>query len=129
MLKHKVFAKISNSHSITLELDDSLAPKTVSTFVSNLPFSLKANIWGKEIYTDPAPFSVTLENAKDLVELYDVAFWPPGNAICLFYGPTPLGTKDQIKPYSPVNIIGKIVQPDAKILSKITYEKITFTKA
>ncbi|MFM8659163.1 MAG: cyclophilin-like fold protein [Candidatus Nitrosotenuis sp.] len=127
-MKHQILVKIS-THSITLELDDSLAPKTVSAFLSKLPFSLKANIWGKEIYTDPAPFSVQTENAKGMVELFDVAFWPPGNAICLFYGPTLLGTKGQIKPYSPVNVIGKIMQPDDTILSKINDEKITFTKA
>jgi len=32
--------------------------------------------------------------------LYDVAYWPTGKAICLFYGPTPIGNKNEIKPYS-----------------------------
>lgn len=116
---------VPNSKNIILELDDSLAPKTVSAFLKNLPFALKANLWGKEIYTDPAPFSADLENAKDVVRLYDVAFWPPGNAICLFYGPTPMG-KDEIRPYSPVNVIGKILEPDASIIQKATNKKLRF---
>ena len=124
-LKHTVLVDVPNSKNIVLELDDSLAPKTVSAFLKNLPFSLKANIWGKEIYTDPAPFSVGPENAKDVVELYDVAFWPPGNAICLFYGPTPL-SQDKIKPYSPVNVVGKILEPDVSILSKVADKKLNF---
>lgn len=125
-MKHTVIAKIPNSGNITLELDESLAPKTVSAFLKHLPFELDANVWGKEIYTGPAPFSVPLENAKDVVELFDVAYWPPGKAICLFYGPTPIGTKDEIKPYSPVNVIGKIIKPDVKIISRAQNQTLSF---
>ena len=46
-----------------------------------------------------------------------------------FFGPTPIGEKGEIKPYSPVNIIGKITNPDKTILSKINEGmKITFDK-
>jgi hypothetical protein len=66
-LKHAVTIDVTNSDNVMLELEDSLAPKTVSEFLKNLPFSIKANIWGKEIYTDPAPFSADLENPKSIV--------------------------------------------------------------
>ena len=46
----------------------------------------------------------------------DVAYWPTGKAICLFFGPTPIGKKDEIRPYSPVNVIGKIKTIDKKFL-------------
>lgn len=128
-MKHKITVLVPNSHNITLELDDSLAPKTVSMFLHNLPFNLKTNVWGKEIYTDPAPFSAKPENAKSVVQLHDVAFWPPGNAICLFYGPTPASTDDEIKPYSPVNVIGKIIEPDITIIAQTADKIITFTKS
>jgi hypothetical protein len=103
-----------------LELDDSIAPKTVSAFLKKLPFRTKANLWGQEIYTDPVPFTVDAENAKDVVHLHDVAFWPPGKAICLFYGPTPISEKNEIRPYSPVNVIGKILAPNSGVLKKIS---------
>ena len=126
-MKHTITVEIPNSDNIDLELDDSQCPKTVSLFLKHLPFTLNANIWGDEIYTDPASFYAPEENAKSTVELFDVAFWPPGKAICLFYGPTPISEKNQIKPYSPVNVIGKIILPDKKILSKITDgTKLTF---
>lgn len=125
-MKHTVIAKIPNSDNIILEFDDSLAPKTVSLFLKHLPFELNANVWGKEIYTNPAPFSAPLENSRDVVDLFDVAFWPPGKAICLFYGPTPIGTNGEIKPYSPINVIGKIIHPNAKILSKASDQTISF---
>lgn len=118
-MKHTITIEIPNSDNIRIELDDSYCPDTVSAFLKHLPFTLKANLWGDEIYTDPAPFSTQEENAQDVVELFDVAFWPPGKAICLFYGPTPVSEKNQIKPYSPVNVIGKIIEPNKTILGKI----------
>lgn len=125
-MKHTVIAKIPNSDNITLELDDSLASKTVSLLLKHLPFELDANVWGKEIYTSSAPFSAPPENSQDVVDLFDVAFWPPGKAICLFYGPTPIGTNGEIKPYSPVNVIGKIIRPNTEILSKASDQTILF---
>ena len=119
MSKYKILVQIK-SHSIILELNDKDSPKTVNSFVDALPFSVGIHLWGDEIYTDESPISQKEENAKPLVELNDVAYWPSGKAICLFYGPTPIGDKGDIKPYSPVNVIGKIIQPDKKILSKIS---------
>ncbi len=78
------------------------------------------NLWGEEIYTDESPIKEKEENAKQLVELNDVAYWPSGKAICLFYGPTPIGKKDEIKPYSSVNVIGKILKPEKSVLEKIS---------
>ena len=39
----------------------------------------------------------------------DVAYWPEGRALCLFYGPTPISKNEKILAYSPVNIVGKII--------------------
>ncbi|KAG2473499.1 MAG: hypothetical protein NPMRTH4_1290008 [Nitrosopumilales archaeon] len=78
------------------------------------------NLWGDEIYTNESPIIENEENAKPVVELNDVAYWPTGKAICLFFGPTPIGKKGEIKPYSPVNVIGKILNPDKSVLKKIT---------
>ena len=118
-MKHKIEVEIPNIQNIFLELDDTTTPKTVKSFLENIPFSLGINLWGDEIYTDESPIAVGEENAKPLVDLYDVAYWPSGKAICLFFGPTPIGKKGEIKPYSPVNVIGKIINADKKILSEL----------
>ena len=118
MSKHEILIQISDI-SISLELDDNDSPNTVREFLEKLPFTVGVNLWGDEIYTDESPISQKEENAKDLLELNDVAYWPTGKAICLFYGSTPIGKKGEIKPYSPVNVIGKIINPDKSILSKI----------
>lgn len=126
-MKHKVRVEISKQDNITLELDDALSPETVKEFLKNLPITVGIHLWGEEIYTDETTINIGLENSKPLVELNDVAFWPTGKAICLFYGPTPIGKKGEIKPYSPVNIVGKIKNPNKNILSKISDgDKVTF---
>lgn len=118
-VKHLVKVEIPKIDNIILELDSESAPKTVDLFIKSLPFQVGVNVWGQEIYTDPSPIKMDAENVKGVVDLFDVAYWPDGDAICFFYGPTPVGTKNQIKPYSPVNVIGKIKNPDASIIPKI----------
>ena len=116
---HSVKLNIPKIKTIDLELDDELAPKTVSSFLKCLPLDVKINSWGEELYTDETPITIGSENAKSLVDLMDVAYWPTGKAICLFFGPTPISKKDEIKPYSPVNVIGKIKDTDKKFLKNI----------
>ena len=129
-MKHKILVEIPKLENITLELNDENSPKTVKNFVERLPFTTGINLWGDEIYTNETPIDVSEENAKPLVELNDVAYWPTGKAICLFFGPTPIGNKNEIKPYSPVNVIGKIIDPDKTILSKIKNgTNVTFRKS
>ena len=128
-MKKKILASIIGLKNITIEIDDTNSPKTCASFLKSLPFSVNAHIWGEEIYTDESPITQPEENAKDLVSLNDIAYWPNGKAICLFFGPTPIGKKGEIKPYSPVNVIGKITNPDKTILSKINEGiKITFNR-
>lgn len=118
-MKNKIIVDVTQLQNIILELDDKTSPRTVNSLLESLPFSVGVNLWGEEIYTDETLVVVNEENAKPVVELFDVAYWPTGKAICLFYGPTPIGKKGEIKPYSPVNVIGKIINPDKLILSKI----------
>jgi uncharacterized protein len=94
-------------------LDDYQSPKTVKAILDNLPLEVKINRWGDELYTDKTPIVAEEENAQSVVNELDVAYWPEGNALCLFYGPTPISkSNDEILPYSPVNIVGKIVSKE-----------------
>ena len=51
----------------------------------------------------------TLENGQEVVELGDLGYWPPSQAFCLFFGPTPASQGDEIRPASEVTVIGKII--------------------
>ena len=116
-MKHVIQVKISNLSEILLELDDTYSPKTVDDFIEKLPFTVDLNVWGDEIYTSESPITQPEENAKSLVHLNDVAYWPTGKAICLFFGPTPIGNPGEITPASPVNILGKVISPNKTILN------------
>ena len=82
-----------------------------------LPISAAANTWGDEIYFG-IPVDGELENAQEVVDLGDLAFWPPGHAFCVFFGPTPASRGDEIRPASAVTVIGK-VKGDATVLKQV----------
>jgi len=126
-MKHTVQVKIPNLSLIILELDDTNSPKTVNDFIEKLPFTVDLNVWGDEIYTSESPITQPEENAKSPVQLNDVAYWPTGKAICLFYGSTPIGKPREITPASPVNVIGKIISPDKSVLNNADGQRATFS--
>lgn len=72
-----------------------------------LPIDASANTWGDEIYFS-IPVEAEEEDGRDVVELGDLGYWPPGNAFCIFYGRTPLSRGDEIRPASPVTVIGRV---------------------
>lgn len=101
---------------------------TASEIWDALPITARANIWGDEIYF-AIPVHRDEENAKATVGLGDLGYWPPGNAFCIFYGPTPMSRGDEIRPASPVNIVGKVVG-DAKTFKQVSSgTKVTITEA
>ena len=77
------------------------------------------------LYTDETPVKVDPENSKSLVDL-DVTYWPQANAMYLFFAPT-IGETGEIKPYSPVNVMERIVQIDKNFLKDVKDGlKVTF---
>ncbi len=72
-----------------------------------LPIEARGNTWGDEIYFS-IPVNLAGENSQDVVGVGDLAYWPPGSAFCIFWGPTPASIGDEIRPASPVNVFGKV---------------------
>ncbi|MFN2435388.1 MAG: cyclophilin-like fold protein [Nitrososphaeraceae archaeon] len=97
---------------VSIELDDSRSPRTVQAIVENLPIQVGITRWGDELYSEKTQIMAEEEEAKREVNFLDVAYWPEGNALCLFYGPTPISKDGQILAYSPVNIVGRIIPYD-----------------
>jgi len=107
------------NESVSIRLTDSESPNTVKAILENLPIEANINKWGQELYTDRTSIIARKENAKSEVTVLDVAFWPEGNALCLFYGPTPISRDGLIVPYSPVNIVGRIESDQNDIIDRI----------
>ena len=97
---------------ISIVVDDSPSPKTVQAILENLPIQVSITRWGDELFTEKTQIIAEEEDAKREVNFLDVAYWPEGNALCLFYGPTPISKDGQILAYSPVNIVGRIIPHD-----------------
>ena len=38
----------------------------------------------------------------------DVCYWPQGEALCIFFGPTPASTDEKPRAASPVTVVGRI---------------------
>ncbi len=83
-----------------------------------LPFESKVNTWGDEIYFSIPVQAELDDSAREAVELGDMGYWPPGNAFCIFFGPTPNSRGDEIRPASSVNVFGKVVG-DPKVLQAV----------
>tara|TARA_B110000438_G_scaffold85581_1_gene85055 strand:+ start:24 stop:395 length:372 start_codon:yes stop_codon:yes gene_type:complete len=91
---------------------------TSNIFYGLLPISGESQIWGEEIYFSTQIKVQNDEWAKETVELGDIAFWPPGNALCLFFGPTPISAPNEIRPASATNIMGKL-KGDLELLKNV----------
>jgi hypothetical protein len=88
-----------------IELDDS---PTADAIYLSLPLEREINVWGGEMYFE-IPVHEKLENGKKVMDVGEVAYWPQGNALCIFFGPTPASKGDAPEAYTPVTPVGKVV--------------------
>ncbi|MGE3273153.1 MAG: cyclophilin-like fold protein [Chloroflexota bacterium] len=72
-----------------------------------LPFDTAGSRWGDEIYFS-IPVDTGTERGQPTVQAGDLAYWEPGSAFCLFWGPTPMSRGDEIRPANPVTVFGKL---------------------
>ena len=84
----------------------------------SLPIEASGSTWGDEIYFRTPISAEEDKNSREVVDMGDVAYWPPGQALCLFFGPTPASQGDEIRPASAVNVLGKI-EGDATVLKQV----------
>jgi len=104
----------AGSVSITAELDDTALAKTVA---AKLPVETTPNEWGDEFYFEIPVQSGLDETATKKVKVGDIGFWPPGNAMAIFFGPTPMSSGAEPVPASAVCILGRITG-DATLLKR-----------
>ena len=90
---------------------------TAEAIWNALPLEALANTWGDEIYFS-IPVHLEEENAQEVVEKGDLGYWPPGNAFCVFFGRTPASRGDEIRPASPVDVVGHL-EGDPGVFKKV----------
>ena len=100
---------IENTGETQGELIRHLSPRTVDAILKKLPIEGRAAIWKQEVYFE-IPVTAGEEKPKPTVKKGNLAYWPMGKALCVFYG--------ESQPYSPVNMIGQITQ-NLELFSKV----------
>jgi uncharacterized protein len=104
----------AGSVSLNAELDDTALAKTVA---AKLPIETTPNEWGDEFYFEIPVRAGLDETATKKVKVGDIGFWPPGNAMAIFFGPTPMSSGADPVPASAVCLLGRITG-DATLLKK-----------
>lgn len=108
-----------------IELNDTLA---AFKLYDVLPLEREINVWGGELFFS-VPVDCELENGRKIMEVGEVAFWPEGNAFCVFFGRTPASTMSKPEAYSPVTPIGRVLgevstMSDLSDRTRVTLERL-----
>ena len=113
---HNINLKFS-SYTINIKLRST---KTASAIKNILPFKSIVKTWGEEIYFEiPIEESLDLENdAKDIINVGEIAYWIKGKCIAIGYGKTPISKGNEIKLAARTNIWGDALL-NIKELNKI----------
>ena len=91
--------------------------RTATAIWNALPIDARAQTWGDEIYFDIG-LDADAESPREVVEVGDLAYWPPGQAFCIFFGPTPASRGDEPRAASGVNLVGRVTG-DATVFKRV----------
>ncbi len=100
-----IISIVTERSTIKVKLNDT---KTAKKLLKILPAYSRVNKWGDEIYFS-IPMKAEIENGVEVVEVGTVAFWPPGSALCIFFGRTPASISNKPQAVSPVTVIGSVI--------------------
>ncbi|ARS91702.1 cyclophilin-like family protein [Natrarchaeobaculum aegyptiacum] len=87
------------------------APETRAALADALPVAEEAIRWGDELYVDLS-LEAPPENAREVVPDGTIAYWPAGEKLCLFWGPTPASVGDEPRAAAPVTVVAELVDTD-----------------
>jgi len=104
---------------VLAEFNDS---ETARALVEALPFESRGSYWGGEFYFNTPVTCDEAPQARDILEEGEVAYWPPGACLCLFWGPTPASHGSECRAASKVNVVGRVLNPEA--LPKLKGRKV-----
>ena len=93
-----------------------------------LPLEGRANRWGNEIYF-AVPVALAEDQAQEVVSVGDIAYWPPGHAVCIFWGRTPASEGEEPRAASPVNVFGHVADQPTEFASVTTGAVVRLERA
>ncbi len=92
------------NHEIVVNLKNT---STADLIWKSLPLNSDVHLWGEEVYFYTNLTSELESDAKDVISLGEIAYWPSGKAIAIGYGKTPISVFDEIRLADRCNIWGE----------------------
>ena len=89
---------INNDIKLEGELQSILSPRTIDRIVPKLPIPSRIHLWKKELYFEIG-IRMGSEKSVSTCNAGDIAYWPQGDAVCLFF--------EEMMPFNKVNPLGQ----------------------
>jgi hypothetical protein len=109
---------------VEVRLHDNAIAKAIT---QRLPMSATVRRWGDEIYFD-VPLKLPNERPTRAVKVGDLAYWPDGPCLCIFFGKTPASTGREPRPASDVTIVGHTDVSPARLRSIVDGTPLTLER-
>jgi uncharacterized protein len=116
----------ASGRTLEAELSEAAAAKAVA---AALPLSPRMSRWGEEYYGSIGLDIPEDGTARELMEVGEIAYWPPGQALCIFFGRTPASTDSKPRAASPVLPIGRVTAGLENLSGLGGSVKMTFSAA
>jgi len=106
---------VINDLILDAELNESACARKIA---QALPLEIKMSRWGDEYYGNCGVHHPLESDARSLMRIGEIAYWPPGSALCFFFGPTPASSGPEPMAASAVNPVGRIIS-DSTVLKQL----------
>jgi hypothetical protein len=117
---------ISGNVTISANLRDTPTAKAI---YAALPISSHAQTWGEEVYFSVPVNTALEEDAKDVVNPGELAFWVEGNCIAIGYGKTPVSEGNEIRLAARTNIWADALGDVKQLASVLAGDEIRVIKS
>jgi hypothetical protein len=92
--------------TLTGQLSDSPPGRALA---ARLPLEMALSRWGDEYYGSIGdPLDEISGDTQEVMKKGDLAYWEPGTAFCLFFGPTPMSSGAEPVAAGPVHLVGSV---------------------